>query len=100
MINTKSSAFILLALLVTAVFMGAVYGPIAALFSGLFKAEVRYSGASLGYQVGSILGGGIAPTVATALYASYSSTTPIGLYLTGVTSLSLACVWVVTRKTD
>ncbi|WP_367319757.1 MFS transporter [Streptomyces sp. HUAS ZL42] len=100
LINTKNSTFILLALLVTAVFMGAVYGPIAALFSGLFKAEVRYSGASLGYQVGSILGGGIAPTIATALYASYSSTTPIGLYLTGVTSLSLACVWVVTRKTN
>ncbi|WP_033306950.1 MFS transporter [Streptomyces iakyrus] len=100
LINTKNSAFILFALLVTAVFMGAVYGPIAALFSGLFKAEVRYSGASLGYQVGSILGGGIAPTIATALYASYSSTTPIGLYLTAMTSLSLACVWVVTRKTN
>ncbi|MFJ5263823.1 MFS transporter [Streptomyces sp. NPDC088387] len=97
-IDTAEPALILIALLVTAVFMGIVYGPIAELFSGLFKAEVRYSGASLGYQVGSILGGGIAPTVATALYASWSSTTPITLYLVGVTLISLASVWLVTRR--
>ncbi|MEV2227493.1 MFS transporter [Streptomyces phaeochromogenes] len=99
MINTADSALILSALLITAVFMGIVYGPIAALFSELFKAEVRYSGASLGYQLGSILGGGIAPTVATGLYTSWESTVPISLYLTGVTLISLACVWLVTRRT-
>ncbi|MFD3307034.1 MFS transporter [Streptomyces sp. NPDC058694] len=99
MINTADSALILIALLITAVFMGMVYGPIAALFSELFKAEVRYSGASLGYQLGSILGGGIAPTVATGLYTSWESTVPISLYLTGVTLISLACVWLVTRRT-
>ncbi|MFF5009409.1 MFS transporter [Streptomyces phaeochromogenes] len=99
MINTADSALILIALLITAVFMGIVYGPIAALFSELFKAEVRYSGASLGYQLGSILGGGIAPTVATGLYTSWESTVPISLYLTGVTLISLVCVWLVTRRT-
>ncbi|MFE2045779.1 MFS transporter [Streptomyces sp. NPDC059477] len=98
-IDTAEPPLILLALLVTAVFMGVVYGPIAELFSGLFKAEVRYSGASLGYQVGSILGGGIAPTIATGLYTNWSSTTPITLYLTGVTLVSLICVWAVTRRT-
>ncbi|MFD3933211.1 MFS transporter [Streptomyces sp. NPDC058614] len=100
MINTANSALILLALLVTAVFMGVVYGPIAALFSELFKAEIRYSGASLGYQLGSILGGGLAPTVATALYTSWASTTPIALYLTALTLISLGCVWLVTRSAD
>ncbi|WP_371600847.1 MFS transporter [Streptomyces sp. NBC_00564] len=100
MINTANSALILLALLVTAVFMGIVYGPIAALFSELFKAEIRYSGASLGYQLGSILGGGLAPTVATALYTSWASTTPIALYLTALTLISLGCVWLVTRRAD
>ncbi|MFJ6567871.1 MFS transporter [Streptomyces sp. NPDC091292] len=97
-IDTARPPLILVALLVTAVFMGIVYGPIAELFSGLFKAEVRYSGASLGYQVGAILGGGIAPTVATGLYTSWSSTTPITLYLAGVTLISLGCVWIVTRR--
>lgn len=99
-INTANPAMILLALLVTAVFMGVVYGPIAALFSELFKAEIRYSGASLGYQLGSILGGGLAPTVATALYTSWASTTPIALYLTALTLISLGCVWLVTRRAD
>lgn len=98
LINTADSALILLALLATAVFMGIVHGPIAALFSELYRAEIRYSGASLGYQLGSILGGGIAPTVATALYGNWASTTPITLYLTGVTLLSLGCVWLVTRE--
>ncbi|MFC8825896.1 MFS transporter [Streptomyces sp. NPDC057137] len=97
LIDTADSALILLALLGTAVFMGIVYGPIAAVFSELYRAEIRYSGASLGYQLGSILGGGIAPTVATALYNEWASTTPITLYLTGVTLLSLGCVWLITR---
>jgi metabolite-proton symporter len=98
LVDTAESPLILLALLVTAVFMGLVYGPIAALFSGLFKAEVRYSGASLGYQVGAILGGGLAPTVATALYDNWKSTTPITVYLTAVTLISLGCVWVLMRR--
>ncbi|MBA8962578.1 hypothetical protein JOJ86_006619 [Rhodococcus percolatus] len=49
---------------------------IAALFTELFSAEVRYSGASLGYQIGSVLGGGLAPTVAAALYANWGSSAP------------------------
>ncbi|MEV8289229.1 MFS transporter [Streptomyces niveus] len=98
LIDTADSALILFALLVTAVFMGVVYGPIAALFSELYRAEIRYSGASLGYQLGSILGGGIAPTVATALYNNWASTTPITLYLTAVTLLSFGCVLLITRE--
>lgn len=55
LINTASPALMLPALLGTAVFMGIVYGPMAALFSELFSPEVRYSGTSLGYQLGSIV---------------------------------------------
>ncbi|ANS30261.1 MFS transporter [Rhodococcus opacus] len=71
---------------------------IAALFTELFSAEVRYSGASLGYQIGSVLGGGLAPTVAAALYANWGSSAPISLYLTAATLLSLLCVVAITRK--
>lgn len=47
----------------------AMYGPQAAFFSELFSTRVRFSGVSIGYQIGSVLGGGLAPLVATALLA-------------------------------
>jgi metabolite-proton symporter len=56
-------------------------GPQAALIAELFPAEVRYSGASTAYQIGSILGGGFMPLIATSLYAAFNSTTPIAVYL-------------------
>jgi len=48
----------------------AMYGPQASFFAELFGAKVRYTGASLGYQLASVLGGGLAPLIATALFAA------------------------------
>ena len=95
--DTRSPALILAALVALAVVLGITYGPLAALLSELFPTSVRYSGASLGYQIGAILGGGIAPMVAAALYARWRSSVPITLYLGVVSLLSLACIAVVTR---
>ena len=53
-------------------FVGMMYGPQAAFFTELFSTEVRYSGASLGYQLGAIVGGAFAPAIATFLRAEYS----------------------------
>ena len=53
-------------------FLGMMYGPQAAFFTELFSTEVRYSGASLGYQLGAIVGGAFAPTIATILWTEYS----------------------------
>ena len=50
------------------VFVGMMYGPQAAFYTELFGTEVRYSGVSLGYQLGAIVGGAFAPTIATALW--------------------------------
>ena len=47
------------------------YGPQAAYFTELFSTEVRYSGASLGYQLGAIIGGALAPTIAVLLWSSF-----------------------------
>jgi len=47
------------------------YGPQAAYFTELFTTEVRYSGASLGYQIGAILGGALAPTIAVLLWTEF-----------------------------
>jgi MHS family shikimate/dehydroshikimate transporter-like MFS transporter len=48
----------------------AMFGPLGALFVEMFSARSRYSGASLGYQLGGILGGGFAPLILTALLAA------------------------------
>ena len=97
LVDTRSPALILAALVALAVVLGITYGPLAALLSELFPTSVRYSGASLGYQIGAILGGGIAPMVAAALYARWRSSVPITLYLGAVSLLSLTCIAVVTR---
>lgn len=86
------------ALVITAVMiasMGAaamMYGPQAALFAELFDQRIRYSGASLGYQTGSILGGGFAPIIATGLYSRFGSTTIIAAYMAVMCGVSLACI--------
>jgi MFS transporter, MHS family, shikimate and dehydroshikimate transport protein len=56
----------------------AMYGPQAAFFSELFPAHVRYSGASLGYQLASVFAGGLSPLLATALLA-WGGGSPVGV---------------------
>lgn len=53
------------------VFLAMMYGPQAAFFTELFSTEVRYSGATLGYQFGAILGGAFAPTIAVKLWTDF-----------------------------
>ena len=99
LVDTARPGVILVGIVGTAVFLGITYGPIAAVFSDLFNAKIRYSGASLGYQLGSILGGGLAPTLATALYAAGGSSTPVTVYLVAVSLVSLGCLAVLARGT-
>ena len=75
-----------------------MYGPQAALFAELFDQRIRYSGASLGYQLGSILGGGFAPIIATGLYSEFASTTVIATYMAGMCAVSLACTAALGRR--
>ena len=68
--------------------MGFVYGPLGAFLPSLFPPRVRYTGASIAFNVGGILGGGLAPMVAQAL-SEKGGLTPVGLYLAGAALLSL-----------
>ena len=68
LIDTGNPVMITLAVTVGMIFLGMQYGPQAAYFTELFSTEVRYSGASLGYQIGAILGGALAPTIAVLLW--------------------------------
>jgi metabolite-proton symporter len=64
-------------------FHALMYGPQAAFISELFGTRVRYSGASMGYQLAGILGGALAPIIATALLASSGSSLAVSLYVAG-----------------
>jgi len=68
LINTGEPLMIVIAVTLGLTFLGMQYGPQAAYFTELFTTEVRYSGASLGYQIGAILGGALAPTIAVLLW--------------------------------
>jgi MFS family permease len=97
-IDTTSSIAIV-GVMVASMFTAAVmYGPQAALFAELFDQRIRYSGASLGYQIGSILGGGFAPIIATGLYSEYASTTVIAGYMALMCAVSLASTAVLARS--
>jgi MFS family permease len=65
------------------------YGPQAALIAEAFTPRLRYSGASLGYQLASIIAGGPAPLIATALFAAYGTGYAIAIYIAACAVVSL-----------
>jgi metabolite-proton symporter len=92
LIDTKSVVLTALALCVMLMVQGAYVGPQAAVFAELFNTEVRYSGASLSITLGTLLGGAIAPFVATALYDATGKSWPITIYAVTVSIISWACI--------
>ena len=74
-----------------------MYGPQAAFYAEIFTTRVRYSGASLGYQIGSIFGGALAPLIATALLARFGSWVAIAVYMAIVCVISLISVYLLTE---
>ena len=92
LIDTRSPALITLAICGSQLINGMMYGPQAALFGELFATRVRYSGASLGYQLGSAVGGALAPLIATAILAIYRSTFGISVYIAAACAVTFASV--------
>lgn len=92
LINTASVALITLALCVMQVVTFPMVGVLGSMLAEAFPAKVRYTGASLCYHTGSVLGGGIAPMVATAIIAATGSTTLISVYIVGVATVSAGAV--------
>jgi metabolite-proton symporter len=73
-----------------------MFGPQAAFFSELFGTRVRYSGASLGAQLSTVLAGGLSPFIATALFAKYGSGA-LALYIIGLAAITIVSVIVATE---
>ncbi len=97
MVNTGSFVLVALALSLGHTFLGMGNGGLGAFYSELFPTRIRYSGASLGYQLGQILGGAIAPLVATALLASFGSWVPIAVYMAATCLVTLVSVYLLTE---
>ncbi|WP_300010527.1 MFS transporter [Pseudonocardia sp.] len=86
-----------IALTVAQLALSMMYGPLAAFFSEMFTAKLRYSGASLGYQMGALLGGAIAPLLSVYLLDLTGSTTAISFYIIIVAVIAVACVLALTE---
>lgn len=94
LLDTRSAVLISVAVIVGIVFHAMMYGPQAAFFSELFGSRVRYSGASIGYQMASAIAGGFSPLIAVALLAWSGSYWPIALYMIGLCLITLLSVFV------
>jgi len=81
LLDTGSPVLIFIAIVLSLIPHDMQYGPQAALIAESFTPRLRYSGASIGYQLASIFAGGPAPLIATALFAHYKSSTPIAIYI-------------------
>lgn len=96
MVETRQPVLVVLAVVIGLIGHAAMYGPQAAFFSELFGTRVRYSGASLGYQLASPLAGGLAPLIATKLLEKSSGQSwPVAVYLLVMAAITLVSVWLV-----
>ncbi len=89
LVNTGDIWLLFLGLGILTIGLGFTYGPQAALYSELFPASIRFSGVSISYAIGAIIGGAFAPTIAAALVAATGSTWSVAYYLAGMTLLGL-----------
>lgn len=91
LLDTEQPVLMALALGGALFCMGVVYGPMGAYLPELFGTKVRYSGASLAYNLGGVLGGAVSPLVATRLQSAFGSSS-VGWYVSAMAVVSLVCV--------
>lgn len=94
LVNTHNVAAALVSFFVAAIVQGIMAGAQGGLFTQIFDIRTRFSGSSIAYQLGGLIGGAVTPLVATALFSAYHSSTPISLYLGLLCAVSLAAVLV------
>ena len=93
LLSTRSPVVIVLATVVALITHAAMYGPQAAFIAELFSTELRYSGASMGYQIAGVLGGGIAPLVSIALAGATGTAFAVSFYVLAMVVLTLIALW-------
>lgn len=99
MLNTGSAAIIFLAIVLSLIPHDMQYGPQAALIAESFTGRLRYSGASLGYQLASVIAGGPAPLIAAWLFGTYHSSMAIAIYIALCAVITLVATALMTDYT-
>ncbi len=99
LLNTGSAALIFIAIVMSLVPHNMMYGPQAALIAESFTGRLRYSGASLGYQLASVIAGGPAPLIAAWLFSRYGTAYAIAFYILACSVLSLIATALMTDYT-
>jgi len=89
LVDTAVPSLVFVAIVLSLIPHDMQYGPQAALIAEAFTPRLRYSGASLGYQLASVIAGGPAPLIATALFAAYHSGYAISIYIAACAVVSL-----------
>lgn len=92
LIDTKNIWLLGVATVVLTFGLGFAYGPMSAMYAEMFPIEVRYSGVSIGYALGTILGGAFAPMVAQLLIDGTGWSPSIGIYIMALSAVSLIAV--------
>jgi len=97
LLNTKMAGLVLIAIVLSLVVHDMQYGPQAALIAESFDSRVRYSGAGIGYHLASVIAGGPAPLIATAILQHTGSSTWISLYIIGCAVVSMLALVLMPR---
>ncbi|MGB9378105.1 MAG: MFS transporter [Mycobacteriales bacterium] len=92
MLDTRNFALIVLAVVGALILHAAMYGPQASFIAEMFPTRVRYSGASMGYQLAGIIGGAVAPLIAVKLLDKYDNSIPVSLYVVAMLVVTVVCV--------
>ena len=98
LIDTRSLLLLGVGTFVTSCFLSIMYGPQAALFAELFTAEMRYTGASLGYQIAAVFGGGLAPFVMVLLLEATGTSLAVSGYIMALAVVALVSIAVLARR--
>jgi MFS family permease len=100
LLDTKIPGLIFLGVSLSFIPVMMMYGPEAALIAEAFTPRLRYSGASIGYQLASIIAGGPAPFISTWLFKTYNSTIPIGIYISICAVISITATLMIPDYTN
>ncbi|MCQ4198308.1 MHS family MFS transporter, partial [Streptomyces parvulus] len=98
LIDTGSLVWLAVGTFVASCFLSIMYGPQAALFAELFTPEMRYTGASLGYQIAAVGGGGLAPFVMVLLLEATGTSLAVSGYIIALSVIALVSIKVLAGR--